>query len=414
MDREREVKDPKVTLWEPLYSHDPNGNPLVWKIWVQGDVVFRTHGRVGGKLRAPVGRRIAGTAAEPAPTRQALLYAQRAWDKKKRSAYSPAEAKPGGAPLNRSTPPEPPSGGSSGEEEVVLPMHASPYAKTPLCLEKHLALAAGAYIQPKLDGVRCVATLGADGVAVLSSRSGKRFPWFQAIREKLEPVLAALPAPFVGLDGELYCETWIRGGRELQGAERFAAIAGTANVHRKAPCPDEDRLALHVFDAIDDGTHGQATRFAVLDAVLSKEAGRLVRVPTYPVSGAAEIDEYHDRFVGQGFEGAVVRAAALLYSPRRRALQMRKYKRFDTTEFPIAGAKPGEGSESGAVVWVCRLPGGETFDCRPAAPLAERRALFGDWARYVGCPLTVQHQGVSAMGVPRFPVGLGIRHEFLS
>ena len=33
------VNDPKVTIWDPLYTRDPHNNILVWKIWVQNDVL---------------------------------------------------------------------------------------------------------------------------------------------------------------------------------------------------------------------------------------------------------------------------------------------------------------------------------------------------------------------------------------
>ena len=56
---------------------------------------------------------------------------------------------------------------------------------------------------------------------------------------------------------------------------------------------------------------------------------------------------------------------------------------------------------------------GATFDCRPAAPIAERRRQFKEWGDHVGKLLTVQFQGLSADRIPRFPVGLGIRHEFI-
>ena len=82
------VTDPTVTTWPPLYTRDPHDNLLVWKIWVQNNVVYRTYGRVDGKLRDPVGRTIAGTALESSPDKQARLYAQRAWDRKVKSTYS--------------------------------------------------------------------------------------------------------------------------------------------------------------------------------------------------------------------------------------------------------------------------------------------------------------------------------------
>ncbi len=411
---ERVVDDPRVTIWAPLYTRDPHNNILVWKIWVQNDVVYRTYGRLDGKLRDPVGRTIRGTSLEQSPEKQARLYAQRAWLKKTKSGYWEAE---------ESAETKPPSARRrAGRDEksdalaLVFPMHASTYTQTDNCLRKHLELHQGAYIQPKLDGVRCVATLGRDGAAALTSRTGKRFPWFQQISSAAAALLSRLPSEYLGLDGEIYSSTIRKDGRLLDGAERFAVIAGAANIHRKEPWPFEDQLSFYVFDCIDrGGTIPQPERFAALDTMFGGNGPEKVkRVPTHVIYSPEEASEYHDRFVDEGFVGAVLRSKTLRYTPQRRSLKMRKYKRFDTDEFTIIGAKSGEGTETGAVVWVCSQKDGLSFDCRPAAPVDARRVQFEEWPKYVGCLLTVKYQGLSAAKIPRFPVGLEIRREFIS
>ena len=413
---ERLVDDPRVTIWAPLYTRDPHNNILVWKIWVQNDVVYRTYGRLDGKLREPIGRTIKGTSLEQSPEKQARLYAQRAWLKKNKSGYSPGEAEDS-AEINPSVPRQPAIMAENTDgPALVFPMHACTYKQTDNCLRKHLDLPQGAYIQPKLDGVRCVATRGHDGVAVLTSRTGKRFPWFQQISSDAATLLSRLPSEYLGLDGEIYSSTIRKDGRLLDGAERFAVIAGAANIHRKEPWLSEDQLFFYVFDCIDrGGTIPQPERFATLDTIFGgKGSEKVKRVPTHVIYSPEEATEYHDRFVGEGFEGAVLRSKTLRYTPQRRSLKMRKYKQFNTDEFTIIGAKPGEGTEKGAVVWICSQKDGLTLDCRPAASIDARRTQFEEWPKYVGCLLTVKYQGLSAAKIPRFPVGLEIRREFIS
>ena len=408
------VNDPKVTVWDPLYTRDPHDNILVWKIWAQNDVVYRTYGRLDGKLREPVGRTIKATALEQSPEKQASLYAQRAWLKKIKSGYSVGDSGDS-AEFKESAPRLLDAPGKPATSSLVFPMYASHYKKTDHCLHKHLELTQGAYIQPKLDGVRCVATRGFDGTAILTSRTGKRFPWFQQICRDTATLLSRLPPSYLGLDGEIYSPTIRKGGRLLRdGAERFAASGGAANIHRKEPCPYEDQLFFYVFDCIDRGGAIQQTeRFETLDTIFDeKELEKVKRVPTHIIYSPEEATEYHDQFVATGFEGAVLRSKTLQYTPQRRSLKMRKYKQFDTSEFMIIGAKPGEGTEKGAVVWICSQKEGLTFDCRPAATISDRRAQFEEWPKYVGWLLTVKYQGLSAAKIPRFPVGLGIRHEF--
>ena len=409
------VNDPKVTIWDPLYTRDPHNNLLVWKIWVQNDVVYRTYGRLDGKLREPIGRTIKATSLERSPEKQARLYAERAWLKKTKSGYSPrkeagdsAEFKEPLVQLSRAL--EKPD-----TFPLVFPMYASTYKKTDYCLHKHLELTQGAYIQPKLDGVRCVATRGRDGTATLTSRTGKRFPWFQQICRDADSLLSRLPPSYLGLDGEIYSSTVQKNEKLLDGAERFAVIGGAANIHRKEPSPYEEQLFFYVFDCIDRAsTLPQTERFETLDTIFGgKELDKVKKVPTHVIYSPEEATEYHDRFVSAGFEGAVLRAKTLRYTPQRRSLKMRKYKQFDTDEFMIIGAKPGKGTEKGAVVWICSQKEGLTFDCRPAASIDARRAQFEEWPIYVGCLLTVKYQGLSAAKIPRFPVGLEIRQEFI-
>jgi len=407
------VNDPNVTTWTPLYTRDPHNNILIWKIWVQNDVVYRTYGRLDGKLRDPVGRTIKATTLEQSPEKQARLYAQRAWVKKTKSGYSPASPED---PADFKEPSE--TNNPPLSSPLTFPMHASTYKQTDLCLHKHLGLTHGAYIQPKLDGVRCVATRGSSGTATLTSRTGKSFPWFQEICRDAGSLLSRLPPSYLGLDGEIYSPTIRKDGRLLDGAERFATIAGAANIYRVEPSPYENQLFFYVFDCIDRGfALLQTERFATLDTIFhahGKDLKRVKRVPTHVIYSPEEVTEYHDRFVGAGFEGAMLRAKTLRYTPQRRSLKMRKYKKFDTDEFTIIGAKPGEGTEKGAVVWICSQNRGLTFDCRPAASVADRRAQFKEWPKYVGCLLTVKYQGLSAADIPRFPVGLEIRQEFIT
>ena len=138
-----------------------------------------------------------------------------------------------------------------------------------LCL-KHINLTAGAYIQPKFDGIRCVARLNTKGEVVLSSRQGKQFPWFQDIRTDVRKLLSGRDTtegtPI--LDGELYAHSLssLSSGTVLNKAERFSAITGAASLKRVAPSSHEKHIELHVFDILDStGLLDQTARFDKLD-----------------------------------------------------------------------------------------------------------------------------------------------------
>lgn len=407
------VNDPKVTHFPVLYGER---GALLWKLWVQDNKVFRTYGKVGGKLREPVARTVKGCnrgkSNETTDGEQAILYASRAWKKKMTQGYAPRQ---GDATQKN----------KNDREAGCFPMLASPFRDTASCL-RHLRLAEGAFLQPKLDGIRCIAR-GDSNRVMLTSRTRKPFPWFEDIRSQLQLLWDQDVIPSdVALDGELYAHrlTALSGEIALEGAERFAAIEGASSVQRNSPSPFEPQLRFHVFDCfyLDDDKKkctSQVERFAMLDQIffdqifLTSRSEHVQQVDTHVVFDVPEIQRFHDSMVEDGFEGVVIRARDLCYRSKKRSLKMRKYKMFDTDEFRIVNAKPGQGSDDGAVVWVCQQ-GHRTFACRPASNLAQRREQYQQYPTFIGSLLTVKYQGLSADGLPRFPVGLGIRQEFES
>jgi len=55
------------------------------------------------------------------------------------------------------------------------------------------------------------------------------------------------------------------------------------------------------------------------------------------------------------------------------------------------------------------ITNGHTFNVRPMGNLKDCRDLFKNTSSYVGRMLTVRYQELTALGIPRFPVGLGFR-----
>jgi len=78
-------------------------------------------------------------------------------------------------------------------------------------------------------------------------------------------------------------------------------------------------------------------------------------------------------------------------------------------EFKIVGFHEGSGDEKGSVVWDCITKDDKTFAVRPKGTFESRKKLFDDGKKYIGKLLTVIFQEYSGDGVPRFPVGKGIR-----
>lgn len=254
-----------------------------------------------------------------------------------------------------------------------------------------------AYVQPKLDGVRMtVGPFGPNGSIAFRSRGDKNAS--AGVHEDLRRILEARLPPGVVLDGEMYAH----------------GIAFQELVHRyKKPDVANEMLAYHVFDLFDakEPDMGFSERLRWLSEIvgpMARESKYIVQVPIKLARSQAEFDAAHREFVAQGYEGTIVRTKDGKYHMTRTA-DLLKRKDFQTDEFKIVGAKPGKGAHSGAVVWELETTSGSRFHATMKASLDERRRMFDRSKAYMGRPLTVQYQGLSKDGIPRFPVGIAIR-----
>jgi hypothetical protein len=90
---------------------------------------------------------------------------------------------------------------------------------------------------------------------------------------------------------------------------------------------------------------------------------------------------------------------------------MLKVKNFQDAEFKIINFRDGIGKERGLVIWECETKEGRNFTCRPSGSYEERRELFKIAHRFLYMYLTVKFFELTNDGIPRFPVGLGIRGD---
>jgi DNA ligase-1 len=138
----------------------------------------------------------------------------------------------------------------------------------------------------------------------------------------------------------------------------------------------------------------------------------LVIVETVGCEDLEIFKEMFAKWVGDGYEGIILRNTDGLYQTNFRSHDLQKYKEFKEDEFEIVGHKEGEGRDKGTVLWVCKTPEGRTFSVRPRGSVASRKELFENYEKYMGKKLTVIYQELSEMNVPRFPVGKDIREHY--
>lgn len=200
--------------------------------------------------------------------------------------------------------------------------------------DKKIDFSEPVFIQPKLDGVRCIFTK--DGAY---SRTGKQFHNLRHVELRLERFFKVQPNAV--LDGELY-------NHALR--DDFEQIISLV---RKQKPTDEDRrnaqhlIQYHVYDIIAEGPSYEDR----LNWLLSSKylwSNVVIPVETHKVNKYEEAANMHyDGFLKQGYEGSILR----LNGPyeQKRSYNLQKFKDFSDDEATIVGYEAGKGKRTGTL-----------------------------------------------------------------
>jgi DNA ligase-1 len=351
-----------------LYHKAKSGKIYEWEIWSEEDRIYTRHGIEDGKQQTvskKVAQKNVGKTNETTLKEQAELEALSMWKKKKDKKYRET--------IEGAT-----------EEEIILPMLAMDFQKRKKRVEYPCD------IQPKLDGVRALAAW-ADGEVKLLSRGGKEYSCPHITEE-----LSRLMPKHLVLDGEVYSH-----------GEGFQTIVSWAKKLR----PETANLKFHVYDCYDKGALDFTWRFRKTVITEWFEANKPITCElllTETVYHEKGVYDKQEDYVKQGYEGAILRQPNGLYSLGNRSADLLKVKSFDDTEYKIVGFKEGVGKFEKCVIWICES-GNDTFDVVPKGTLDEKKEWFINGDSYMGSLLKVKHFGLTDAGLPRIPVGLGIR-----
>jgi len=247
-----------------------------------------------------------------------------------------------------------------------------------------------AYTQPKMNGVRCLATKAAPGVFDFASRNGKPYTGLDHIASELDGIMATGET----FDGELFSP-------DLSLQEIVAAVNTSGSTSVNTP-----NLEFWVYDVVCDGTFGE--RLARYKHAIG-EGSKVIPVETVSVASADDVTRMHRTYTSRGFEGTIIRNLYSQYKHGRSA-DLQKFKEFLDAEFKIVGATEGTGAATGTVVWTCEIDSGATFGVVPMGTVEERRGWWQDRESNIGSMLTVRYQFLSARGIPNIVTGLAIRN----
>jgi DNA ligase-1 len=133
-------------------------------------------------------------------------------------------------------------------------------------------------------------------------------------------------------------------------------------------------------------------------------------VDTKIAENLSDVENYLKRFLEDGYEGLMVRSLDRPYE-HKRSDQLLKMKKFEESEFLITGVEEGRGKLQGHGIFVCVTNEFIEFRVKMSGPTAKLKEYWENKKEYIGHNLTVQYQGRTSDGVPRFPVGIRIRED---
>ena len=207
------------------------------------------------------------------------------------------------------------------------------------------------FIQPKLDGVRCLFTK--DGAY---SRNHKQFMNVKHIEMALESFFDQHPD--IVLDGELYNHKLKRDFEKI------------ISLVRKQKPTDTDRLdaqhlvQFHCYDYFDgvrydsyDTRRDQLICSDIYDA-------QIQFVPAKRVYNYDNAREIHSEYLSEGYEGSIIRLDGLY--KHGRSYDLMKFKDFSDSEATIIGYELGKGKRTGTLgKFLMQDDEGVQFGCPP-------------------------------------------------
>jgi ATP-dependent DNA ligase len=197
-----------IETFPVLYGIEKNGKEKMWSAHVETNkdkslaVAVIEFGQVDGKHQIvrreyTEGKNI-GKKNETTPVQQCINETKKKWtDKKEKERFS--EEKDLGTEENKSEYGS--SASSSSSQKKVFPMLANTFEFTK---KKKNNIVFPCYVQPKLDGLRCIIYADEKGNPLYQSRTGNYFETMEHMSPELQKIFNLHGNDNIILDGELY------------------------------------------------------------------------------------------------------------------------------------------------------------------------------------------------------------------
>ena len=248
------------------------------------------------------------------------------------------------------------------------------------------------YVQPKLDGYRCVYKQGN-----MWSRAGKPFgnkrlaEYFNTLFTLNEYVL----------DGELYAE-----------GEHFNKLQTILNTY-EAPLPNS--LKFIVYDCIPtpnweskNYTKPYSDRLKRLNEVVAAicDHKKVLGIGNDIAESSSEVIGYYKQYLNKGYEGAMLKDPEGFYQWKRVTLksgEMLKLKPFETKDLEVTGIYDGQGKNEGVAGGVVVDFNGVAVRCGSGFNDAMRKEMAEQPSKFIGKVAEIQYFEVTEDGSLRHP-----------
>ena len=213
------------------------------------------------------------------------------------------------------------------------------------------------FIQPKLDGVRCVIQLDDNNEVVAHSRTGKQFFNIAHITNSLHYFFTQHPD--IVLDGELY-------NHDLR--DDFEKIISLVRKQKPTLVDQHEARLLTQFHCYDMYSPEFDHSFSLRDEFIMHTIDGMYKytttVETKQCNTEEEAKAFHVENLALGYEGSIIRLNTKYQQKRSHSL--RKFKDFSDKEATIIGYLDGKGKRTGTLgKFIMQDDEGIEFGCPP-------------------------------------------------
>jgi len=228
------------------------------------------------------------------------------------------------------------------------PMLAYPVSAKPIDYSKPV------FIQPKLDGVRCLIQYD-NGVVTAYSRTGKVWKNIEHITLNLYKFFDKHPN--VVLDGELYNHDF------RDDFEQIISMVRKTKPTDEARAKSRDNVQFHCYDFVNKkmkfSTRNEWLKTNLQSNYCIKHVSTICNI-----TNQYQAHAYHDINLKAGYEGSIVRLDTPYQCKRSHSL--RKFKDFHDSEAILVNWVEGKGKRAGTLgKFVMQDDDGNQFGCPP-------------------------------------------------